>query len=264
MDRCTFPSCTEAVSRPGFKLCYKHWKTNNTRAAAPAPVEARSPTSAPAQLKLLSATGLGEKLELASQKVNLIFSELGWISREKKGWVTTTQGTALGGIQREHNQTGVPYVVWPEAILEHKALLKTIQSIRGEQAKETSDSQHHDEIGFRERFPATYRATDGHLVRSRAEMLIDNWLYMAGIVHAYERQLPIEEELYCDFYIPEGKVYIEYWGLENDPQYAARRQVKQELYHKYKFHLIELADEHIRNLDDHLPKMLLKFNVIVA
>jgi hypothetical protein len=31
-------------------------------------------------------------------------------------------------------------------------------------------------------------------------MLIDTWLYMAGIVHAYERQVPIDEELYCDFH----------------------------------------------------------------
>tara|TARA_R110000787_G_scaffold55239_2_gene127641 strand:- start:5078 stop:5230 length:153 start_codon:yes stop_codon:yes gene_type:complete len=33
-------------------------------------------------------------------------------------------------------------------------------------------------------------------------MLIDNWLYMAETVHAYERKLPIEEDVYCDFYIP--------------------------------------------------------------
>ncbi|MBK8822152.1 MAG: hypothetical protein IPN58_05960 [Anaerolineales bacterium] len=63
---------------------------------------------------------------------------------------------------------------------------------------------------FREKFTPTHRATDGHWVRSKAEMLIDNWLYMSGVVHGYERQLPVEEELYCDFYIPEGKVYIEY------------------------------------------------------
>lgn len=61
-------------------------------------------------------------------------------------------------------------------------------------------------------------------------MLIDNWLYMAGIVHAYERKLPIEEDLYCDFYLPTGKVYIEFWGLEDDPKYAHRKKIKQDLY----------------------------------
>ena len=92
-------------------------------------------------------------------------------------------------------------------------------------------------------------------------MLIDNWLYMAEIVHAYERRLPIEEEVYCDFYIPTGKVYIEFWGLENDPKYAERKRVKKAIYEKYNFKLIELTDEEVFNLDDVLPKMLLKFGV---
>ena len=95
-------------------------------------------------------------------------------------------------------------------------------------------------------------------------MLIDNWLYMSGIAHAYERRLPIEEEAYCDFYLPDGKVYIEYWGMEANPKYQARQKVKIELYQQHRFNLIQLSDEHIRNLDDHLPKMLLKFGVIVS
>ena len=55
-------------------------------------------------------------------------------------------------------------------------------------------------------------------------MLIDNWLYMQQIAHAYERKLPVEEDVYCDFYLPAGKAYIEYWGMEKDPAYAARMQ----------------------------------------
>jgi len=84
---------------------------------------------------------------------------------------------------------------------------------------------------------------------------------MAEIVHAYERKLPIEEEVYCDFYIPNGKVYIEFWGLENDPKYLARKEAKKAIYKKYDFKLIELTDEDVFNLDDVLPKMLLKFGV---
>lgn len=87
---------------------------------------------------------------------------------------------------------------------------------------------------------------------------------MAGVVHAYERQVPIEEDLYCDFYLPEGKVYIEYWGLENDARYAARKKVKQELYRKYGLNLIEVKDEHIKNIDDVLPRLLLKFGIVVG
>ena len=99
------------------------------------------------------------------------------------------------------------------------------------------------------------------MVRSKAEMLIDNWLYMAEIVHAYERKLPIEEDVYCDFYIPTGKVYIEYWGYENDSKYLARKKKKIELYNKYGFNLIELQDKEVQNLDDVLPRLLLKYGV---
>ncbi|GAC1644765.1 MAG: hypothetical protein NVS4B8_15740 [Herpetosiphon sp.] len=195
------------------------------------------------------------------RKLNLILAELGWIDRADKGWVATTQGLALGAVQKAFHQTKVPYVSWPEPILANPILHKSIAAVNGNDL--TPPTEQRNSVGFREKFPATHRTTDGHLVRSKAEMLIDNWLYMSGIVHAYERQLPIEEEVYCDFYIPSGKVYIEYWGLEREPQYAARQKTKRDLYQKYKLHLIELIDEQIRNLDDVLPKLLLKHQIIV-
>ena len=92
-------------------------------------------------------------------------------------------------------------------------------------------------------------------------MLIDNWLYMFEIVHAYERKLPVEEDVYCDFYIPTGKVYIEYWGYENDEKYLNRKKKKKEIYEKYNLNLIELEDKDVQNLDDVLPKYLLTFGI---
>jgi len=102
------------------------------------------------------------------------------------------------------------------------------------------------------------------MVRSKAEAIIDDWLYAtACLPHAYERRVPIEEDLYCDFYLPERKVYIEYWGMENDPQYLARKQEKLALYAKYEYNLVELNDDHVKNLDDYLPRLLLKFGVTI-
>lgn len=49
--------------------------------------------------------------------------------------------------------------------------------------------------------------------------------------------------------------------MENDPKYAERKRVKKAIYEKYNFKLIELRDEDVYNLDDVLPKMLLKFGV---
>lgn len=149
---------------------------------------------------------------------------------------------------------------WPEAITEIKSLVETVAQVKG-QASEKRKSEASADDGFREKFEAKHRTTDGHFVRSKAEMLIDNWLYMAEIVHAYERKLPIEESVYSDFYIPTGKVYIEYWGFENNPKYLDRKKKKIELYEKYGFNLIQLEDKDVQNLDDILPRLLLKYGV---
>ncbi len=84
---------------------------------------------------------------------------------------------------------------------------------------------------------------------------------MEEIVLAYERKFPIEEDVYSVFYIPTGKVYIEYWGYENDQKYLTRKKQKIDLYKKYDFSLIELGDKEIQNLDDILPRLLLKHGV---
>src|SRR5207245_693714 len=87
-----------------------------------------------------------------------------------------------------------------------------------------------DEQDFREKFQATHRTMDGHVVRSRAEVMIDDWLYHHDVMHAYERKVPIEADLYTDFWIPKGRVYIEYWGMESNEKYAERKARKQQLY----------------------------------
>ena len=131
------------------------------------------------------------------------------------------------------------------------------------QASESNSAASSVLNAFRTKYPADLRTKDGHHVRSRAEVIIDNALYDYGLAHAYESKLPIEEQVYSDFYIPSQNgghaVYIEYWGLENNAVYAERMQEKKKLYAKYELNLIELGDEHIQNLDDHLPKMLLNF-----
>ncbi len=210
----------------------------------------------------LNATAIAKKYNLSARKINMIFSELGWVQRYLKGWNITELGTSSGGIQKENTKNGIPFVEWPESIFDNSAFKAVINEVLGNAGENTQEKVNKsDNNDFRTKFEAKHRATDGHFVRSKAEMLIDNWLYMAEIVHAYERRLPIEEEVYCDFYIPTGKVYIEFWGLENDPKYAERKKIKKAIYEKYNFKLIELTDEEVFNLDDILPKMLLKFGV---
>jgi len=207
----------------------------------------------------LTSKSIGHHFGISANKINQIFSELGWLKKAIKGWNATAQGLKLNAKQSEDYRSGIPFVKWPETILNNKSLIETVSQLQGNIKEPTSLEETKKE--FRDKFKANYRSTDGHMVRSKAEMLIDNWLYMAEIVHAYERKLPIEEDVYSDFYIPSGKVYIEYWGLEEDPKYKQRKEKKINLYKKYGFNLIELRDHEVQNLDDHLPKMLLKFGV---
>ncbi|MFQ3191395.1 MAG: very-short-patch-repair endonuclease [Paraglaciecola sp.] len=213
-------------------------------------------------VELVSSTKMSKEFNISANKLNYLFSELGWVNKSLKGWVVTDQGLKQGAVQSEDTRSGVPYVRWPETITQSRLLLGSVSNITGSDTlsplpfNNTSAA-----MEFGGRLEAKHRTIDGHFVRSKAEVMIDNWLYMAEIVHAYERRLPIEENVYCDFYIPTGKVYIEYWGTDKDPRYLARKQKKLAVYEKYGFKLIELDAAEIQNLDDILPRLLLKFGV---
>lgn len=219
--------------------------------------------------KLLNATTIGKHFEISSQRLNLILSELGWIEKDIAGWKVTKLGKNLGGRQFEHETSGGTYVLWPDSILSNKNLVSifkdssTAPEPKENQIEKESESTKKTADNFREKFPATFRTKDGHMVRSRAEVIIDNALYDYKLAHAYERKLPVEEEIYSDFFIPSENVYVEFWGMEDDPKYAERKKAKIEIYKKYDFKLIELNDKDILNLDDYLPKKLLKFNIKV-
>lgn len=217
----------------------------------------------------LSSTVIGEHFKISGQRMNLVLAELGWIEKDVAGWKLSTLGQVFNGKQLEHDTSGKKYVVWPNEILTNKHLLKALgqaPQTNSQEAKTESASATSQQItgdNFRDKFPAALRTKDGHMVRSRAEVIIDNALYEYKLVHAYERKLPVEEDLYSDFFIPAENVYIEYWGMEADPKYAERKKTKLEIYKKYNFKLIELDDRDINNLDDHLPKKLLHFGIRV-
>jgi len=63
--------------------------------------------------------------------------------------------------------------------------------------------------------------------------------------------------------LPAGKVYIEFWGMETDAKYSERKKKKLEFYKKNDIPLIELNDNDILNLDDHLPRKLKNYGIKV-
>jgi hypothetical protein len=112
---------------------------------------------------------------------------------------------------------------------------------------------------FKDSIP--YVCDDGHKVRSKGELLIDNWLYQNGILHAYEKQLESSagtpETMYCDFFIPGSNTYIEFWGLK-DKAYTKRKEEKLNFYRLNNINLIEVFPENLKEIDELLKPLLIK------
>jgi hypothetical protein len=262
MVTCRGANCNKEVTKKGHFLCYSCWKKQNDG-------DSDATSSESSDGDMLSATKVGQAFEISGQKMNLLLNELGWTykPRHGKGWSATKQGKRQGAEARQVQTSGVPYLVWPSNIINNKVLRRAVADFKGEPLpKPTTSSPSQstsDYEDFRKKFPANYRCMDGHYVRSRAEVMIDNWLYTNGIAHAYERKLPIEDDVYSDFYIKSGNVYIEFWGMESDEKYAKRKTIKQKAYSDHEFNLIELNDDDLNNLDDILPRKLLQYGITV-
>jgi hypothetical protein len=214
----------------------------------------------------ISSTEIGKQFNMSPQKVNLILAELGWIEKlNAGGWELTKFGEKNGGFKMEASN-GSPYVIWSKKLIENKNFLQSIKKATGDYKEITVDEESHggELDDYRLKYPANYRTQDGHRVRSKSEAMIDDYLYREGIAHAYERKLPIEEDVISDFYILKGNVYIEFWGLEEDKKYAERKKKKLEIYAKEGFNLINLTESDIQNIDDALPKKLRIYNIKVG
>ena len=267
---CSIEGCSNAVQKQGHTLCYSHWKSNKHIAEESAPtyvVTHQASVSPEASSSGLNSTSLGEKFKLSAKQINRVLFDLGWMEKDGKGWAPSVLGEKLKAQKKLFSKNGVPYVIWHPDICKSRILQNAIseflaievEPIAIPQAAAMLEEAADKTEGFREKFPPTIRASDGHMVRSRAEAMIDAWLYENRIVHAYERLVRVEQKMYCDFYLPEFDLYIEFWGLENDPKYRARKEKKLEIYRQNELRLVEIKDEHISNLDDYLISQLVKF-----
>jgi len=110
--------------------------------------------------------------------------------------------------------------------------------------------------------PARYKCNDDHVVKSRAEALIDNWLDREGIVHEYEPSLTLDgNKIKPDWYIPGGDVYVEFWGFlaRDNKEYDARRTHKEELYAKHNKKLVSITNTDLEDINVRVKQKLLNF-----
>lgn len=107
---------------------------------------------------------------------------------------------------------------------------------------------------YRALWPRDCQCDDGHYVRSVSEKAIDDWLYNHNLQHSYEPCIiPRTHKsniLIPDFYLKEYDTYIEYWGIEDTPSYAKRKEEKIEIYDKNNIDVIHLTQKDINRLND--------------
>jgi hypothetical protein len=220
---------------------------------------------------LLTSAMLGARVGLSARQVNLLLLELGWVRKGLKGWELSPQGKALGGLQEEYPDSGVPYVRWPASLPSHPVLLRTLRVLQAcaklGAAGEASEGELFEDPGpdIRTRLDGVpaFRAVDGHVLPSRAQLLLCNWFYMSGIVHATGRRLPVEGEYRCDFYLPSQHLYVEYWGDEAAPGLLSAKLEKRAVYERHGLALLELDAEDLPKLDEVLPRKLLRYGLAV-
>ncbi|MBY5991801.1 hypothetical protein [Ferrimonas balearica] len=210
---------------------------------------------------LLSVSKLSEQTGLGRESLLGLLHEIGYVAPAPKGWRVTDSGLAAGGIQQADKRTGAPYSLWPEGLRREPMFKRALAQALGQDADK--ESTHGSIASFRAKFDAKYRTLDGHYVRSVAELTLDNWLYLAGLAHAYERPvrqtLGQENETYCSFFLPRGAIYIDYVeGL--DEATLAERQA---LYRQLGLRLIQLHQDDLTSLDEVLPRRLLAFGIEV-
>ena len=85
----------------------------------------------------------------------------------------------------------------------------------------------------------TYITDDGHKVKSKSEILIDNFLFEQKIRHIYEMPYAVSKdiELKPDFYLPDYDIFIEHFGMDK-PNYTKIKEYKIPIYEKAKLTVI--------------------------
>ena len=120
-----------------------------------------------------------------------------------------------------------------------------------------------------ESYEGHYTCDDGHIVKSKSERDIDNYLFENGIPHAYERAFMPESDkgvvLRPDFTLPNyngsGKnVIIEHWGYnENNIEYTKSKKYKINIYKKEKATIICTTEKDIQDYKVSLKRKLSSF-----
>ncbi|MDG2045808.1 MAG: hypothetical protein P8J79_01215 [Halioglobus sp.] len=199
---------------------------------------------------------------LHARHINRSLAELGMQQHSSLGWELTRLGKSLGGVQEESGGSGAFYVTWPHEIVDNPVVHRelTLQSGQVPSRRLSSDAEP-DLFADVNTAPPSFLGIDGHSLQSTLQTRVCNWLYLAQLVHAYRRALPLEELLYADFYVPIGGVYIDCWEEELNVGEMSGKFRKREIYRELNLHYLEINAADGDRLDEVLGRGLLGFGV---
>lgn len=203
----------------------------------------------------LGAGQLARQFGLTVRELNRILAERGLLEPGNLGWRLTHSGERAGGVEFDSDHNGLPYTLWPESLLEDTALIETLrasQSLQLDTPRSGEDAAGQQQMQLDSQPPA---ALDGHRCGSRGELMICNWLYLAGLAHACGRCPPGAQQR-ADFYLPQQQLCIEYLGEEQRPGALGRHLGRLEWYREQGWPVIEVRTEHLERLDEYLTRAL--------
>ena len=116
----------------------------------------------------------------------------------------------------------------------------------------SSDAQDDAESSMEER----RRSIDGRLVDSILQLRGSNWLYGAQLACAHKRQLPCEEVLYADFYVPAVGLYVECWERDVPTDTLSRRLRVREVCRELGLSYLEIPASDIDRVDEILTNRM--------
>jgi hypothetical protein len=69
--------------------------------------------------------------------------------------------------------------------------------------------------------------------------------------------------MWCDWYLPDYDIYVEYWGMMEDASYRRTKERKIREYNRLQLKLLSIGSEDLNNLDEKLRKKFRELDVVI-